>query len=319
MINILHSDTVGVVTKQWNSVPMEIYNEDEVFNSNPVENDVVIQTQEVVTENITSNGWIEEESTTVAQTFTPENIKTSNLVENEMLIASNTIAVEEPMVVVDKTEIGGKAEIVDSSLNLKLQSEKILQFFNPLWIFVQENKLLSSLFLTVLGLIFYLLFRKQSSSSYVDMYDFDEFDDEFEIPHDIKPRKSSNNAITPDNPSIITQGQYSILYGLINETFIHEKESIMLSPDITQERKDRALISLERKFNKILHFSLPKLSSNNSSHFTEGVHELLNENFTKDILVVSLKDILNINSIEEDDKKEILKKLKSLETKKEFA
>ena len=297
MINILHSDTVGLATKQWSSVPMEIYNETEVFNSNPVEKEVVIQTQEVVAENII----------------------TSDLVENEMIIASNAIAVEEPTVVVDKTEFGEKAEIVESSLNLKLQSEKILQFFNPLWLFVQENKLLAGLFLAVLGLIFYLLFRKQSSSSYVDMYDFDEFDDEFEIPHDIKPRKNSNNSRTPDNPSIITQGQYSILYGLINETFIHEKESIMLSPDITQERKDRALISLERKFNKILHFSLPKLSSNNSSHFTEGVHELLNENFTKDILVVALKDILNINSIEEDDKKEILKKLKSLETKKEFA
>ena len=124
MINILHSDTVGLATKQWISVPMEIYNETEVFNSNPVEKEVVIQTREVVAENII----------------------TSDLVENEMIIASNTIEVEEPTVVVDKTELGGKAEIVESSSNLKLQSEKILQFFNPLWLFVKENKLLSGLF-----------------------------------------------------------------------------------------------------------------------------------------------------------------------------
>lgn len=342
MINILHADTVGLVTKQWTSVPMEIYNETEVFTSNPVENEVVIQAEEVVAENITSNGWIEEEITTVAQTFTPENIITSNLVENEMIIASqntivsNTVQEETPMVIeneiiedeilsntVDSTpveaiELSGKAEIIESSLNFKIQSEKVLQFFNPLWLFVQENILLSSLFFIVLGLIFFLLFRTPSSTD-IDMYDFD---DEFEIPHDIKPRENSNNPILPilhENSSIITQGQYSILYGLINETFIYEKERIMLSPDITQERKDRALISLERKFNKILHFSLPKLSSNNSSHFTEGVLELLNEEFTKDILVIALKDILNINSINEENKVEIRKKLKNLVTKKEFA
>ena len=93
----------------------------------------------------------------------------------------------------------------------------------------------------------------------------------------------------------------------------------MLASDITQERKNRALISLEWKFNQILHFSLPKLSSNNSYHFTEGVTELLDEDLTKDILVIALKDILKLKSIKEEDKMQIVKKLKNLELKKEFA
>ena len=348
MISILVADTVGLTQKKWTSVPTEIYNETEILGSDASENEeVVTLNQDEVAENVTSNGWLEDTNQVIdtevetivssqfiatTKTLEDEIIVTAPIVENREIIEDeiiqNTLAdipvykAEEVLVnekvITQEIESNGKAEIIKNSFDIEKESKNVMQFLAPLVIFMQENILLSSLFLTVLALLFFILFRTPSHTVKLDEYGFD---DEFEIPQAIMPRenRNSSNPVIQDSSSIINQKQYSILYGLINETFIYEKEKILLATDMVQDRKNRELMALEWKFNQILHFSLPKLSSSNSYHFTEGVNELLDEEYIKDILVVALKDILNIKSITDDDKLSIRKKLKSIEPKRAVA
>jgi len=184
-----------------------------------------------------------------------------------------------------------------------------------LWSFTQENILLIGLFLFTLGFIFYLISQNPFSSTNIIE---DDYADELEILQPVMITSTKDKIKSNDKLSILSQNQYDTLYDLINEIFIHQKELIMFNESMTKERKKRELSSLEAKFNQILYFSLPKLSSSDSHHFIKGVFELLDEDLTKDVLLVSLKDILDTITLQEVDKIEIRKKIKRVTNKNEL-
>jgi hypothetical protein len=230
------------------------------------------------------------------------------------------------------SEKSGTAEILDSPFDIQEYIEQFSSFISPLSTFVKENTILSGSFLSALGLFFYLLFYRPLSSKVRN----NKFDDEIEIPHArmsqpqnqyyqepqmqkaLEPQKSTyvQQQEAMLNSSIITQSEYSTLYGLMNETFIFEKERILLSNDITQERKNREIISLEWKFNQILHFSLPKLSTDSPKLFVEGTKELLDEEISRDIMIIALKDILEKNTLSSLQKEDLAKHIEKVMPKK---
>jgi hypothetical protein len=346
LISFLDADTDGLTTaKIWTSVPTEIYNETAPLNSEDNSqsfNDTINVDEQIIVDNTT--GWIEDvaesvivENNNIQSSPVEKEVIASNDINDDYIFVSESTTVEDiqptlalntvkdvqPTLVshddftVEDNEPSGRAHIVENSFNINSYVEKGLAFGGVLVKFIQKNTLLASLFLLTFSFISYLLFREPS---YRDN-DLIDYDDEIDvhIPQAKLPKQKVSDDIIYNKSSIITQSQYSTLYGLINETFIYEKERVLLSNDITQDRKNREMISLEWKFNQILHFSLPKLSSNNSSHFTEGVYELLEEDLTKDILVVALRDILKSTHINSNDKVRIEKKMKSLIPKKVYA
>ncbi len=219
-----------------------------------------------------------------------------------------------------------RAKIIENSYNIDEYIENLKNFIEPLTMFLKDNLLLAATLFTTIFLFFYLLFSSPAKKE-----ESNDFDEDFYIPDAILAKNKTFENDNPNssqqqvnhninhivNSAILTQNQYTTLYGLINETFIYEKERIVLSSDITQDRKNRELIALEWKSNQILHFSLPKLSSENSYQFTDGVLELLDDSLTKDILIVALKDIIGSNKIQESDKMKIRRKLAQLTDKKE--
>ena len=268
------------------------------------------------------------QTATITQQNSDKEIISSNLISSNKIasvsqkvndiINQKTNSVEEVI-----TTTKPHAKIIENSFDINNYIEEFLNFIEPLTLFVKENYLLASLLFATIFLFFYLLFNSPSKRE-----DEHDFDDDFYIPAATlsKNKSFSNEKINQPNvnninhlqsASILSQSQYTTLYGLINETFIYEKERILLSDDITQDRKNRELISLEWKSNQILHFSLPKLSSENSYQFADGVLELLDDSLTKDILIVALKDIIGSDKIQEADKMKIRRKLAQLTDKKE--
>jgi len=249
--------------------------------------------------------------------------KTAPIITSEVSSAVEPQKIEEEIIKIP--EDSGSAEILDSPFNMKEYFEKFTAFTSPLSAFIKENTILSGSFLSVLGLFFYLLFYRPLSSKVRN----NKFDDEIEVPqarmpqpqnqyYQEQPQKSTyvQQQEAMLNSSIITQSEYSTLYGLINETFIFEKERILLSNDITQERKNREIISLEWKFNQILHFSLPKLSTDSPKLFVEGTKELLDEEISRDIMIIALKDILEKNTLSSLQKEDLAKHIEKVMPKK---
>jgi len=185
----------------------------------------------------------------------------------------------------------------------------LIDFVNPLLFFVEKNMALFGTFLALMSLFFYIFFYRPLLKR-VHQSD----DEDIIIPHALRRKDGIKSSLAPEG-AIISRRQYETLYGLINETFIYEKESVLLDKSLPQEQRNRDVISLEWKFNQILHFSLPKLSTNDPQQFKEGVKELLAEALTRDILIAALEDIVQEDTLKEADKASIQKMLEAFENK----
>ncbi len=175
----------------------------------------------------------------------------------------------------------------------------LLDFINPLWFFMRDYPAVFSTFVAFLSTLFYLFFyqplAKRSRRS---------DDEDIMIPQAMLEKEKKTVAVVSES-SIISQSQYASLYGLMNENFIYEKERILLDAKIPQEERNREVISLEWKFNQILHFALPKLSTTDVKRFKEGVKELLEEEVSRDIMIIALEDILQEGKLKVEDKEHI--------------
>jgi hypothetical protein len=322
-INILFADTDGVMQKVWINVPTQIENE------TPPLDDQLIQEPTVDDTNMQDNsGWVTEadmisDDTQMISNDSPV-YKTTTVADEKIRSildeVKNSKNSSEQKIVTSKTpkSVENEDKFINSEVDdLKGQTQEVLSYFEPIITFIKENRELTIATFSIMFLLLYLLLYGSSSNRTLD--EEYEDDDEFEIvgyQNCEKKYLDHNIERLSSKSSILTQNQYSILYGLINESFIHEKEKILFSKQITKERKDREMISLEWKFNHILHFLLPKLSTDNPKHFVEGVKLLLNEEFAKDIVRVSMRDILDSCELDKDNKVEIEKALNRYNSKK---
>ncbi len=127
------------------------------------------------------------------------------------------------------------------------------------------------------------------------------FDEEIDVSY-ARNISSHTEVANISSSMILTQEQYASLQGLIHESFLYEKERILLDKSSSQEDQNRDIISLEWKSNQILHFSLPKLSTTDMNRFIEGAKELLEEETTRDIMMIALEDIMIEDSVTKEEK-----------------
>jgi hypothetical protein len=175
--------------------------------------------------------------------------------------------------------------------------KKSANFFKPITRFVDDYPWqFATLILTTMLITFFALFLpfrklglKDSQSDEIDLSE-----------HIIKKVDSK-----PEG-SVLNNAQYSELKGRLNELYIYKKEEILLSNDMQQSQKDRALISLEWRFNQILNFSLPKLDTKEAKIFKDGVKELLEERESREVIHSFLRDIIQSEEIDEK-RREFLK------------
>jgi len=172
----------------------------------------------------------------------------------------------------------------------------ILDFVNPLWFFIRDFPAVFGTFVVTLLSLFYIFFyrplaKRVRSSDEEDIL----------IPQAMLEKERAKEALVSES-AIMSQREYSSLYGLMNENFIYEKERVLLDTEIEQEERNRKVISLEWKFNQILHFALPKLSTTDPKRFKEGVKELLEEEISRDIMIIALEDIIKKEIFTPEDK-----------------
>jgi hypothetical protein len=177
----------------------------------------------------------------------------------------------------------------------------LVDFVAPLGTFIKEYTLLFASFLTLLTSLFYLMFYRPLARKIANHYD-----EEIEIAQVRTPSQKMQAPLTQES-AILSSHQYSTLSGLISESFLYEKERVLLDKSLSQESQNREVISLEWKFNQILHFSLPKLSTRNIERFKEGIKELLDEEITRDIMIIALEDIMIEEVLTAEEKREIKK------------
>ena len=181
-----------------------------------------------------------------------------------------------------------------SSSNLLIKSAN---FFEPISRFVEDypwqfvTLIATTIFVTFFAL--FLPFRKMSLK--------DSQSDEIDLSEHIIKKVDSK----PEG-SVLNHAQFSELKGRLNELYIFKKEEILLSNEMQQSQKDRALISLEWKFNQILNFSLPKLDTKEARVFKEGVKELLEERESREVIHSFLRDLIQSEDIDEQ-RREFLK------------
>jgi hypothetical protein len=200
-------------------------------------------------------------------------------------------------------------QLEDKKIDLIKYQKLFLDFISPLGVFIKDYTALFSSFLLLLSGMFYLLFYRPLARKIANFYD-----EEIEIPQVLSPLQHAQTPVIKES-AIISQRRYSTLYGLINESFLYEKERLMLDKSLSQETQNREVISLEWKFNQILHFSLPKLSTNSIKRFKEGVKELLEEKITRDIMIIALEDIMIEGNFTAKEKETLIGMMKPYQKK----
>ncbi len=224
------------------------------------------------------------------------------------------VVVEDAIVIPAHNKVPTKTEVLtrtveEKNIDLAKYQKLLIDFVSPLGTFMKEHTALFGSFLALLGSIFYLLFYRPLARKLANYYDED-----IEIPHAVSTSQKEPTAVIQES-AIISQHQYSTLYGLINESFLYEKERVMLDKTRSQEMQNREVISLEWKFNQILHFSLPKLSTSNVKRFKEGVKELLEEEITRDIIIIALEDIMIEGNLASEDKESLIRMIQPYQKK----
>ena len=174
--------------------------------------------------------------------------------------------------------------------------ENVIDFFMPLVQFVKDFPLLFSLVLSTFTALLYFIFYRPLAMRVANY-----FDDEIDVSY-ARNISSHTEVANISSSMILTQEQYASLQGLIHESFLYEKERILLDKASSQEDQNRDIISLEWKSNQILHFSLPKLSTTDMNRFIEGAKELLEEETTRDIMMIALEDIMIEDSVTKEEK-----------------
>jgi len=212
----------------------------------------------------------------------------------EIVIPSSSTTIDKSAPLDEKLVLGQVVQ--DKKIDFSKYQKLLIDFVSPFGSFIKENMALFASFLALLSGFFYLMFYRPLARKIANHYD-----EEIEIPQAMTASQKELAPIIRES-AIITQHQYSTLYGLINESFLYEKEKVMLDKSLSQETQNREVISLEWKFNQILHFSLPKLSTSNVKRFKEGVKELLDEEITRDIMIIALEDIMIEDMLQSEDK-----------------
>lgn len=174
--------------------------------------------------------------------------------------------------------------------------ENVIDFFMPLVQFVKDFPLLFSLVLSTFTALLYFIFYRPLAMRVANY-----FDEEIDVSY-ARNISSHTEVANISSSMILTQEQYASLQGLIHESFLYEKERILLDKASSQEDQNRDIISLEWKSNQILHFSLPKLSTTDMNRFIEGAKELLEEETTRDIMMIALEDIMIEDSVTKEEK-----------------
>jgi len=181
-----------------------------------------------------------------------------------------------------------QSKIVSSQNSIK---DKSLGFFEPIIEFAKKytTQFISIIFGTIL-LSYLLIFLPIIRSIKKELEN-----DEIEIKNHTQKKIESKQ-----DRKILSNIEFNRLKSELNESFIYNKEEVLLSKDMTQDEKNKELVILEWKYNQILNVSLPKLESQDPKEFSQGLKELLDEKESREITRLFFKEFLENKDLDKN-------------------
>jgi len=223
-------------------------------------------------------------------------------VDMDKWVAQNDSSIDPQIIQEVKNEVIRQKKGIKNSSNIikkptakmdsKSSDKKAFEnnFFNPI---IEFAKKYTTQFMSIIVgtiLLSYLLIFLPIIRSIKKELD----NDEIEIKHHAIKKVESK----PDG-KILSNIQFNQLKSELNESFIYNKEEVLLSKEMTQDEKNKKLVILEWKYNQILNLSLPKLDSEDSKEFSQGLKELLDEKESREITRVFFRDFLQKEDLDQ--------------------